>query len=146
MHGDAATAGQGTVYECVQMSRLHNYDINGTIHIVTNNQIGFTTTPSEARTGLYPTDVAKSVQSPIIHVNADKPEDVIKVMKMAVDYRQKFKRDIWIDLIGYRRHGHSEMDQPSFSQPMMYKVIGQRPNIYKIYSKELLEEGAVTEE
>lgn len=112
LHGDAATAGQGIVYETIQQSRLNAYNINGVIHIVTNNQIGFTTTPSEARTGLYPTDVAKSTQCPIIHVNADEPECVDKVIKFAVNYRMKFKKDIFVDIIGYRRHGHSETDQP----------------------------------
>lgn len=146
LHGDAACAGQGIVYETLQMSRLNAYNTNGVIHIVTNNQIGFTTTPAEARTGLYPTDVGKSTQTPIVHVNADEPEEVDKVIKFAIAYRQKFKKDIFIDIIGYRRHGHSETDQPTFTQPMMYQVIRQRPPVYKLYSQRLLEEKSATEE
>ena len=146
LHGDAACAGQGIVYETLQMSRLNAYNTNGVIHIVTNNQIGFTTTPAEARTGLYPTDVGKSTQTPIVHVNADEPEEVDKVIKFAIAYRQKFKKDIFIDIIGYRRHGHSETDQPTFTQPMMYQVIRQRPPVYKLYSQRLIEEKSATEE
>lgn len=115
IHGDAAVAGQGVVYECLQMAYLNHYNINGVIHIVANNQIGFTTTPAEARTGLYCTNVAKSIQAPIIHVNADEPELVNKVIKMAVAYRQKFKKDIFVDIIGYRRYGHNEQDQPAYA-------------------------------
>ena len=103
------------------MSYLNHYDNNGVVHVVANNQIGFTTTPAEARTGLYCTDVAKSIQAPIIHVNADEPEVVSEVMKIAVEYRQKFWKDIFVDIIGYRRYGHNEQDQPTFTQPMMYK-------------------------
>ena len=114
IHGDAAVAGQGVVYECLQMSYPEHYDVNGVIHIVANNQIGFTTTPAEARTGLYCTNVAKSIQAPIIHVNSDEPELVSKCIKLAVAYRQKFKKDIFIDIIGYRRYGHNEQDQPAF--------------------------------
>lgn len=114
LHGDAACAGQGIVYESLQMSGLNAYNINGVIHIVTNNQIGFTTTPAEARTGLYPTDVAKATQCPIIHVNADEPEDVTKAIKFALAYRLKYKKDVFVDIIGYRRHGHSETDQPTY--------------------------------
>lgn len=113
IHGDAALAGQGIVYECLQMSYLPHYQTNGVIHVVANNQIGFTTTPAEARTGLYCTDVAKAIQAPIIHVNADKPEMVNEAMKMAVEYRQQFKKDIFVDIIGYRRYGHNEQDQPT---------------------------------
>jgi 2-oxoglutarate dehydrogenase E1 component len=120
IHGDAAVAGQGIVYECLQMSYLKHYQTFGVIHIVANNQIGFTTTPAEARTGLYCTDVAKSIQAPIIHVNADEPELVNSVLKMAMKYREKFHKDIFVDIIGYRRYGHNEQDQPSFTQPMMY--------------------------
>jgi len=96
------------------MSYPEAYDVNGVIHIVANNQIGFTTTPAEARTGLYCTNVAKSIQAPIIHVNSDEPEDVNKMVRLAVDYRQKFKKDIFIDIIGYRRYGHNEQDQPAY--------------------------------
>jgi 2-oxoglutarate dehydrogenase E1 component len=113
MHGDAALAGQGVVYECLQMNYLNHFKINGVIHIVANNQIGFTTTPAEARTGLYCTNVAKSIQAPIIHVNADEPELINKLITLAVAYRQQFKKDIFIDIIGYRRYGHNEQDQPA---------------------------------
>lgn len=114
IHGDAAVAGQGVVFECLQMAYLPHYNINGTIHIVANNQIGFTTTPAEARTGLYCTNVAKSIQAPIIHVNADEPELVNKAIRMAIHYRQHFKKDIFVDIIGYRRYGHNEQDQPAY--------------------------------
>jgi 2-oxoglutarate dehydrogenase E1 component len=138
IHGDAAVAGQGVVYECLQMAYLNHYNINGVIHIVANNQIGFTTTPAEARTGLYCTSVAKSIQAPIIHVNADEPELVNKAIKLAMDYRQKFRKDIFVDIIGYRRYGHNEQDQPAFTQPMMYQTIGKRPTIYHLYADKLV--------
>lgn len=115
IHGDAALAGQGVVYECLQMSYLNAYDIHGVIHIVANNQIGFTTTPAEARTGLYCTDIAKAIQAPIIHVNADEPELVNAAMKLAITYRQKYGKDIFVDIIGYRRYGHNEQDQPAYA-------------------------------
>ncbi len=121
IHGDAALAGQGVVYECLQMAYLNHYSNYGVIHVVANNQIGFTTTPAEARSSLYCTDVAKAIQAPIIHVNADEPEMVSEVMKIAVEYRQTFNKDIFIDVIGYRRYGHNEQDQPAFTQPMMYQ-------------------------
>jgi 2-oxoglutarate dehydrogenase E1 component len=146
IHGDAAVAGQGVVYECLQMGYLPHYQSNGIIHIVANNQIGFTTTPAEARTGLYCTDVAKSIQAPVIHVNADEPELVHKAMQIALDYRQKFHKDIFIDIIGYRRYGHNEQDQPSFTQPMMYQVIGQRKNLYELYAQKLIESKVITSE
>ena len=107
IHGDAAIAGQGVVYEALQMSYLPHYQTNGVIHIVANNQIGFTTTPAEARTSLYCTDVAKSIQAPVIHVNADEPELVHKAIHIALEYRQKFRKDIFVDIIGYRRYGHN---------------------------------------
>jgi 2-oxoglutarate dehydrogenase E1 component len=108
------------------------------IHIVANNQIGFTTTPAEARTGLYCTNVAKSIQAPIIHVNADEPELINKLITLAVAYRQQFKKDIFIDIIGYRRYGHNEQDQPAFTQPMMYQEISKRPPLYNLYSEKLI--------
>lgn len=121
------------------MAYLNHYANHGVIHVVANNQIGFTTTPAEARTGLYCTDVAKAIQAPIIHVNADEPEFVSEVMKIAVEYRQTFFKDIFVDIIGYRRYGHNEQDQPSFTQPMMYQEIGKRPNIYNIYKNKVLQ-------
>jgi 2-oxoglutarate dehydrogenase E1 component len=107
IHGDAAVSGQGIVYECLQMAYLPHYANYGVIHVVANNQIGFTTTPALARTGLYCTDVAKAIQAPIIHVNSDEPEMVTEVMKIAVEYRQTFFKDIFVDIIGYRRYGHN---------------------------------------
>lgn len=146
IHGDAAVAGQGIVYECLQMSYLKHYQTFGVIHIVANNQIGFTTTPAEARTGLYCTDVAKSIQAPIIHVNADEPELVDAVMKLAIKYREKFHKDIFIDIIGYRRYGHNEQDQPAFTQPMMYQEIASIKNVYQLYSEKLVSQGVTTKE
>lgn len=115
IHGDAAFAGQGVVYETMQMANLINYRVGGTIHVVVNNQIGFTTTPSKSRSGIYCTDLAKSIDAPIFHVNADSMDDVAKVFSIAAEYRQKYKNDVVIDLIGYRKHGHNELDQPSFT-------------------------------
>ena len=107
------------------MAHLEDYRVGGTIHVVVNNQIGFTTLPNKSRSGIYCTDLAKSIESPIFHVNADSMDDVAKVFATAAEYRQKFKQDIVIDLIGYRRYGHNELDQPAFTQPLMYKRIGQ---------------------
>eukprot|EP00331_Platyophrya_macrostoma_P011783 CAMPEP_0176429856 /NCGR_PEP_ID=MMETSP0127-20121128/13936_1 /TAXON_ID=938130 /ORGANISM="Platyophrya macrostoma, Strain WH" /LENGTH=999 /DNA_ID=CAMNT_0017811693 /DNA_START=78 /DNA_END=3077 /DNA_ORIENTATION=- len=146
LHGDAAFAGQGVVYETMQMQDLFDYTVGGTIHIVINNQIGFTTTPREARTGLYCTDVAKAVDAPIIHVNGDEPELVDLALEFAVEYRQKYKKDVVIDIIGYRRYGHNELDQPSFTQPLMYKIIDKTPPVYNKYRDRLLKEGVLTEE
>jgi 2-oxoglutarate dehydrogenase E1 component len=146
IHGDAAMAGQGVTYEALQMSYLPHYNVNGVIHVVANNQIGFTTTPSEARTGLYCTDVAKSIQAPVFHVNADDPETVHRVMNIALEYRERFNKDIFVDIIGYRRYGHNELDQPVFTQPMMYKKIAERPNVYTLYSQKLIGEGVITNE
>jgi 2-oxoglutarate dehydrogenase E1 component len=123
IHGDAAFAGQGVVYESLQFENLPNYSVGGTIHVVVNNQIGFTTTPHKSRSGLYCTDVAKCVDAPIFHVNADSMEDVRKVFRIAAEYRQKFHEDVVVDLIGYRKFGHNELDQPMFTQPLMYKKI-----------------------
>lgn len=145
MHGDAAFAGQGVVYETMQMQDLVDFTVGGTIHIVINNQIGFTTTPREARTGLYSTDIGKAVDAPIIHVNADEPELVDLALEFAVEYRQKFKKDVVIDVIGYRRYGHNELDQPSFTQPLMYKIIEKTPPVYIKYRDRLLQEGLITE-
>lgn len=113
----------------MQMSQLDNYEIGGTIHFIVNNQIGFTTTPKEDRSGLYASDLAKSVQAPIFHVNADDVESVIKVCEIAAEYRHKFKKDVVIDIIGYRKFGHNELDMPSFTQPLMYKKIAAHPNV-----------------
>mmetsp|Transcript_17393 Transcript_17393/g.15304 ORF Transcript_17393/g.15304 Transcript_17393/m.15304 type:complete len:886 (+) Transcript_17393:459-3116(+) len=146
IHGDAAIAGQGVVYETLQMWNLDNYKVGGTIHIVCNNQIGFTTVQKDARSGLYCTDIAKSIEAPVFHVNADEPEEVDKVMKLALEYRMKFKKDVFIDLIGYRKYGHNELDQPSFTQPLMYKIVNQKKNVFELYAQRLVEEGVLTQE
>jgi 2-oxoglutarate dehydrogenase E1 component len=120
IHGDAAFSGQGVVYESIQMQDLKNYTVGGTIHVIVNNQVGFTTVPKKGRSGHYCSDLAKAIDAPIFHVNADSPEDVDFVFRAAAKYRQKFNHDVVIDLIGYRKMGHNELDQPSFTQPLMY--------------------------
>ena len=144
MHGDAAFAGQGIVAECFAMSGLPGHNIGGTIHIIVNNQIGFTTAPRFARSSPYPSDVAKIAQAPIFHVNADDPEAVVHCAKIATEYRQKFNRDVVIDMVCYRRFGHNEGDEPSFTQPIMYKKIKSHPSSLKIYSKRLNKENLVS--
>ena len=141
MHGDAAFAGQGIVAECFAMSGLPGHNIGGTIHIIVNNQIGFTTAPRFARSSPYPSDVAKTAQAPIFHVNGDDPEAVTHCAKIATEYRQKFNRDVVIDMVCYRRFGHNEGDEPSFTQPIMYKKIKSHPTTLSIYGKKLSEEG-----
>ena len=145
LHGDAAFAGQGVVAECFALSELRGYRTGGTIHIIVNNQIGFTTNPSYSRSSPYPSDGAKVVQSPIFHVNGDDPEAVTHVAKIAVEFRQKFKKDVVIDLFCYRRHGHNETDDPSFTQPIMYRTIATHPTTRQIYAKRLVDEGTLTE-
>ncbi len=141
MHGDAAFAGQGIVAECFAMSGLPGHNIGGTIHIIVNNQIGFTTAPRFARSSPYPSDVAKIAQAPIFHVNGDDPEAVVHCAKIATEYRQKFNRDVVIDMVCYRRFGHNEGDEPSFTQPIMYKKIKTHPSTLNIYGKRLSNEG-----
>ncbi|HEX5170511.1 MAG TPA: 2-oxoglutarate dehydrogenase E1 component [Cyclobacteriaceae bacterium] len=141
IHGDAAVAGQGVVYEIVQMSGLPGYATGGTIHFVINNQVGFTTDYDDARTSIYCTDIAKIVDAPVLHVNGDDAEAVTFVAKLAVEYRQKFGKDIFIDLLCYRRHGHNESDEPKFTQPKLYNVIARHPNPREIYVKKLAERG-----
>tara|TARA_B100000963_G_scaffold307838_1_gene283039 strand:- start:14762 stop:17644 length:2883 start_codon:yes stop_codon:yes gene_type:complete len=141
MHGDAAFAGQGIVAECFAMSGLPGHNIGGTIHIIVNNQIGFTTAPRFARSSPYPSDVAKIAQAPIFHVNGDDPESVVHCAKIATEFRQKFNRDVVIDMVCYRRFGHNEGDEPSFTQPIMYKKIKSHPSTLKIYGKKLSDEG-----
>ena len=145
MHGDAAFAGQGIVAECFAMSGLPGHNIGGTIHIIVNNQIGFTTAPRFARSSPYPSDVAKIAQAPIFHVNGDDPEAVVHCAKIATEYRQKFNRDVVIDMVCYRRFGHNEGDEPSFTQPMMYKKIRSHPTTLSIYGKKLSEEGLISD-
>lgn len=138
IHGDAAMSGQGIVYESVQMSELPAYHTGGTVHIVTNNQIGFTTLYTDSRSSNYSTDVAKTIQSPIFHVNADDIEALAFVMELALEFRAKFHRDVFIDIVGYRRHGHNESDEPRFTQPVLYKTIEKHPNALDLYSEKLL--------
>ncbi len=144
LHGDAAFAGQGLVPETLAMSQLSGYRTGGTIHFIVNNQIGFTTAPSKSRSSPYPSDVALGIQAPIFHVNGDDPEAVVHVARLATEFRQEFKRDVVIDMFCYRRHGHNEADEPSFTQPLMYKAIGQHPTTRQIYEERLIQEGVLT--
>ena len=146
MHGDAAFAGQGIVAECFAMSGLPGHNIGGTIHIIVNNQIGFTTAPRFARSSPYPSDVAKTAQAPIFHVNGDDPEAVVHCAKIATEYRQKFNRDVVIDMVCYRRFGHNEGDEPSFTQPIMYRKIKSHPSTLTFYGKKLTDEGLTSSE
>jgi 2-oxoglutarate dehydrogenase E1 component len=141
IHGDAAVAGQGVVYELLQMSCLPGYDVGGTIHIVINNQIGFTTDFDDARSADYCTSIAAMVHAPVLHVNGDDPESVVKACQFAVAYRQKFLQDIFIDIVCYRKHGHNEGDDPSFTQPLMYELIKSHPDPRKVYTEYLLKNG-----
>jgi 2-oxoglutarate dehydrogenase E1 component len=143
IHGDAALAGQGIVYEIVQMSGLPGYNTGGTIHFVINNQVGFTTDYDDARTAIYCTDVAKIIDAPVLHVNGDDAEAVTFCSKLAVEYRLKFGKDIFIDMVCYRRHGHNEADEPKFTQPKLYNLIAKHPNPREIYVKKLIERGDV---
>jgi 2-oxoglutarate dehydrogenase E1 component len=143
MHGDAAVAGQGVVYETLAMSQLIGYRTGGTVHVVVNNQIGFTTVPAHAYSGLYCTDVAKSVQSPILHVNGDNPEAVVWCAELAADYRDTFGTDIVLDVVCYRRHGHNEADEPAFTQPNMYRAIHAQKTTRTLYAERLAREGVV---
>ncbi len=146
IHGDAAFAGQGVVAECFAMSGLPGHNIGGTIHLIVNNQIGFTTAPRFARSSPYPSDVAKLSQAPIFHVNGDDPEAVVHCAKIATEYRQKFNRDVVIDMVCYRRFGHNEGDEPSFTQPIMYKKIRSHPTTLSIYSKKISSQGLLNDE
>ncbi|MGY8915792.1 MAG: 2-oxoglutarate dehydrogenase E1 component, partial [Flavobacteriales bacterium] len=143
VHGDAAIAGQGLVYELVQMANLDGYKTNGTIHIVVNNQIGFTTNYLDARTSTYCTDVAKVTLSPVLHVNADDPEAVVHASLFALEYRMTFKRDVFLDLLGYRKYGHNEGDEPRFTQPKLYKAIANHQNARDLYAAKLIAEGII---
>ncbi len=145
MHGDAAFAGQGLVAELLELSDLIGFCTGGTIHIIVNNQIGFTTAPSAARSSPYPSDVAKGVQAPIFHVNGDDPEAVVEVARAAAEFRHEFKKDVVIDLFCYRRHGHNETDEPAFTQPLMYRTIARHPTTRQIYAKRLAEAGVLRE-
>ena len=146
LHGDAAFAGQGMVAEVLNLANLPGYRTGGTIHVVVNNQIGFTTPPSKGRSSVYSTDVAKINQVPIFHVNADDPEAAYRVLEIALDYRQEFHKDVVIDLIGFRRHGHNEGDEPTYTQPLMYRAIEAHPGVRTLYARRLVREGVLTEE
>ena len=143
VHGDAAIAGQGIAYEVAQMSQLNGYKTGGTIHIVVNNQIGFTTNYLDARSSTYCTDVAKVTLSPVLHVNADDAEAVVHAVEMALEYRMRYKKDVYIDLLGYRKYGHNEGDEPRFTQPKLYKEIAKHANPFKIYSDKLIAENTI---
>ena len=144
IHGDAAFAGQGVVAECFAMSGLPGHNTGGTIHMIVNNQIGFTTAPRYARSSPYPSDLAKMVQAPIFHVNGDDPEAVVHCAKIATEFRQKFNRDVVIDMVCYRRYGHNEGDEPSFTQPLMYKKIKKHPTTLQLYGQKLERDGLIS--
>lgn len=146
IHGDAAIAGQGIVYEVTQMAGLKGYHTGGTVHFVINNQVGFTTDFDDGRTSIYCTDVAKIIDAPVIHVNGDNAEAVVFAAELAIEFRQKFNRDIFVDMVCYRRHGHNEADEPKFTQPELYNIISKHPNPREIYTKQLLENGDIDAE
>lgn len=146
IHGDGAIAGQGIVYEIAQMMTLDGYKTGGTIHIVINNQVSFTTNYLDARSSTYCTDIAKVTESPVMHVNADDVEAVVYAMKFAADFRANFGKDVYIDLLGYRKYGHNEGDEPRFTQPNLYKIISKHPNPREIYKEQLIKEGIVSDE
>lgn len=146
LHGDAAFSGQGVVFETMHLSDLPDYTTHGTIHIVANNQIGFTTDPRHSRSSPYCTDVARVVNAPIFHVNSDDPESVMHVCRVAAEWRATFHKDVIIDIVSYRRNGHNEIDEPMFTQPLMYKCIRNTPPVLDIYAKQLIEEGVVNAE
>jgi len=145
IHGDAAFAGQGIVPETLMLSELKGYRTGGTLHFVINNQVGFTTSPQYSRSGVYCSDVAKMIHAPIFHVNGDDVEAVVRCARLAMEYRQQFHRDVVIDMVCYRRHGHNESDEPAFTQPLMYAAIKQHPTIFNVYSKQLVQEGSFTQ-
>lgn len=140
IHGDAAISAQGIVYETAQMSQLDGYGVGGTLHFVLNNQVGFTTNYTEGRSSIYSTDIAKVTQSPVFHVNADDPESLILAVQLAIEFRQTFHRDVYIDLLGYRKYGHNEGDEPRFTQPTLYKLIANHKNVRQLYFEKLIHE------
>ena len=146
MHGDAAFAGQGVVAETLELSQLRGYRTGGTVHVVVNNQVGFTTAPAAARSSVYATDVARAVQAPIFHVNGDDPEAVVRVARLAFDFRQAFHKDVILDLVSYRRRGHNEADDPSLTQPLMYNIIDGKRSVRKLYTEALVGRGDISVE
>ena len=146
VHGDAAFAGQGVVAETLNLSEVEGYDVGGTVHVVVNNQLGFTTSPESGRSGVYATDVAKMVQAPIFHVNGDDPEACVRVTRLAFEFRQTFHKDVVVDLVCYRRYGHNEADEPAFTQPRMYALIDHHPSVRQRYTDQLVARGELTED
>jgi 2-oxoglutarate dehydrogenase E1 component len=146
IHGDASIAGQGIIYEVLQMSQLEGYKTGGTVHVVLNNQVGFTTDYIESRSSTYCTDIAKTTLSPVFHVNGDDIEAVVHTIEMALEFRQQFHRDVFVDILAYRKHGHNEGDEPRFTQPTLYKLIGKHPNPKLIYRNRLIDEGSFSGE
>jgi 2-oxoglutarate dehydrogenase E1 component len=144
MHGDAAFAGQGVVAETLNLSQLRGYRTGGTVHVVVNNQVGFTTSPSASRSSLYCTDIARMISAPIFHVNGDDPEACVRVARLAVEFRHQFKKDVVIDMVCYRRRGHNEADNPSFTQPLMYDIIDAKRSVRKLYTEALVGRGDIT--
>ena len=144
VHGDAAFAGQGVVAETLNLSEVPGYEVGGTVHIVVNNQLGFTTAPELGRSGVYATDVAKMVQAPIFHVNGDDPEACVRVVQLAFEFRQAFRKDVVVDMVCYRRYGHNEGDEPAFTQPRMYELIRAHRSVRKLYTETLVNRGDLT--
>src|SRR5205085_3952288 len=146
VHGDAAFPGEGVVAETLNLAMLQGYRIGGTLHVIANNQVGFTTDPSAGRSTYYASDLAKGFEIPVVHVNADDAESCIQAVRLAIAYRQRFHKDFLIDVVGYRRHGHNEADQPSFTQPKLYDLIKTHPSPREVWGARLVRERVVTED
>src|SRR4029450_1065024 len=146
LHGDAAFAGQGVVAETLNLSQLRGYRTGGTVHVIINNQVGFTTAPSSSRSSVYSTDVARMIQAPIFHVNGDDPEACVRVARLAFDFRMEFDKDVVIDMVCYRRRGHNEGDDPSMTQPLMYNLIEAKRSVRKLYTEALIGRGDISVE
>ena len=146
LHGDAAFSGQGIVMETLQLASLRGYRSGGTIHVVVNNQIGFTTSPEAGRSSIYSTDAAKITQLPIFHINGDSPEAAFRVAKIALEYRQEFNKDVALDLVGFRKLGHNEGDEPSYTQPLMYQRVKAHPGVRHVYAQELVRSEVISED